>query len=204
MPDLLAQLVKKRIASNMSTASMTVDQVWHNICVPLVDGQNSLDYLISRSLMRPRYLIRLLNHCRGNAINFDRGRIDEADIENGLSTYSTEIIKEIELEVKDVLPAADSVLYVFLGERSEMRKTDFEALLERSGRTKDIARAIFVLLLWHGVLGLRRTPDSISYIHDVNYDIRRMNGLIDKLENGDPMICINPALWPGLEIREVT
>jgi hypothetical protein len=40
----------------------------------------------------------------------------------------------------------------------------------------------------------------VTYIHDVNYDIRRLNGLIQKLANGDPVICINPALWAGLEI----
>lgn len=200
-PDLLAQLVKKRISYNFqSGASINTDKIWHNICVPLIDGQDSLPFLISHSMMRPRYLIRLLNHCRGNAINFNRNRMDAEDIRNGLSTYSTEIIKELGLEIKDVLPAADDVLYAFLGEAHEMRRSVMMALLEKAVKESDVARGVFTMLLWHGIVGLRRSADNITYIHDVNYDYKRLLGLIDKQENGDPLIYINPALWPGLEI----
>jgi hypothetical protein len=88
--------------------------LWHRLCVPLIDGQDSLDYLVSRSLMRPRQLLRLINYGKGNAINFDRDRIDERDIENGLSTYSTQVAKEIGLEMRDVLPdLPEDLLYVF-------------------------------------------------------------------------------------------
>ena len=45
--------------------------------MPIIGDENSLDYLVRRSLMRPRYLLRLLNYCKGNAINFSRDKIDE-------------------------------------------------------------------------------------------------------------------------------
>ncbi len=196
---LLAQMMRRRIGYNHKN-KIDKDQLWHSICSPLVDGQNSLEYLISHSMMRPRYLIRLMNYCRGNAINFDRHRIDEQDIKEGLSTYSTETIKEIGLEIRDVLPDAGDVLYAFLGEHREMLRSHILTLIEKNVGNADSTTAIFTMLLWHGVLGLRRSPEQVTYIHDVNYDIRRLNGLIQKFANGDPVICINPALWAGLEI----
>lgn len=198
-PGLLAQMMRRRIGYNHKN-KIDKDQLWHSICSPLVDGQNSLEYLISHSMMRPRYLIRLMNYCRGNAINFDRHRIDEQDIKEGLSTYSTETIKEIGLEIRDVLPDAGDVLYAFLGEHREMSRSHIFALIEKNVGSTDSTTVIFTMLLWHGVLGLRRSPEQVTYIHDVNYDIRRLNGLIQKFANGDPVICINPALWAGLEI----
>lgn len=198
-PGLLAQLVRRRIAYNHKQ-KIDTDQIWHSICAPMVDGQNSLEYLIAHSMMRPRYLIRLLNYCRGNAINFGRHRIDEQDIKEGLSTYSTETIKEIGLEIRDVLPDAGDVLYAFLGENREMSRSHVLELINKTIANAVDSTAIFTMLLWHGVLGLRRSPDQVTYIHDVNYDILRLSGLIQKLANGDPVICINPALWAGLEI----
>jgi hypothetical protein len=199
--ELLGQLVRRRIAQNHSKkGKVDTDQIWHSICAPMVDGQNSLEFIIAHSMMRPRYLIRLLNYCRGNAINFDRTRIDEQDIKDGLSTYSTETIKEIGLEIRDVLPDAGDVLYAFLGEPREMPCSQVLALIEKHKESVATTTAIFTMLLWHGVLGLRRSLDQVTYIHDVNYDIRRLNGLIQKNADGDPVICINPALWAGLEI----
>jgi hypothetical protein len=197
--DLLAQLVKKRLSAGDRTVS--AENIWHSICAPLINGQDSLQYLISLSLMRPRYLLRLLNHCRGNAINFGRDRMDEDDVSSGLSTYSTEVTKEIGLEIRDVLPEAEGVLYVFLGEKRELLRADIMELLKRAGLSDPIANAAFAMLLWHGVLGLKRDNNAISYIHDVNYDISRLTGLIAKLDGGNPLIAINPAFWPNLEIK---
>ncbi|GAB9131454.1 hypothetical protein ACVMGC_003578 [Bradyrhizobium barranii subsp. barranii] len=197
-PQLLAQLVRRRIAH--SHRNVDAGQIWHSLCVPMVDGQNSLEFLIAHSMMRPRYLIRLLNYCRGNAINFDRHRIDEQDIKEGLSTYSTETIKEIGLEIRDVLPDAGNVLYAFLGEPREMSRSQVLSLIEKYVSKTVPAEAIFTMLLWHGVLGLRRNANQVTYIHDVNYDILRLKGLIQKSADDDPVICIAPALWAGLEI----
>ena len=53
------------------------------------------------------------------------------------------------------------------------------------------------MLLWHGVLGLihrSEVPDA-TYIYDVNYDMKRLLGLIQKSEERDPELEVNPGFW---------
>jgi hypothetical protein len=192
-------MVRKRLLYNSSDKNLSVEALWHNFCVPMVNGEDSLGYFISLSLMRRRFLLRLINHCKGSAINFGRDRIDEDDISDGLSLYSTDILTEIGLEIRDVLPATDGILYVFLGEPGEMRQSVVFTLLKRKLSDDNQLMATFTLLLWHGVLGFRRSPTDVTYIYHVNYDIIRLRGLIEK-SDGDPIIQVNPALWPGLEM----
>jgi len=53
--------------------------------------------------------------------------------------------------------------------------------------------------LWHGVFGFRRSATEVTYIYDVNQDLKRLRGIMDKAAH-DPVIQINPALWPSLEM----
>src|SRR5580700_4285132 len=71
-------------------------------------------YLIDRSLMRPRNLLKIFNHCRGFATNFNRQKIEESDIEKGLKTYSADLLEELDRELTDVFPEARDLLYHFL------------------------------------------------------------------------------------------
>jgi len=199
--DLLKQILRKRIIYNESYGKDSIDILWHQICVPLVDGQDSLDFLVNRSLMRPRYLLRLVNHCLGNAVNFGRNRIDEDDIYKGLSLYSSDILTEIDLEIRDVLPWSSDTLYIFLGEPKQLQLSAIKRLFHECFQDEIQENTIVTLLLWHGVVGLVRPGQEVTYIYDVNYDLRRLAGLIDKTTAGDPLMQINPALWPGLEMK---
>lgn len=198
LPDLLKQLVRMRLLFNSADKSLDVDALWSKVCVPLIGGESTLNYLVNRCLMRPRYLLRLINHCKGIATNFQRGRIDEDDILAGESVYSTDVVTDIDLEIRDVLPSAADVLYSFIGESREMPKSKIDKLIEAKV-PKSARAAVSALLLWHGVLGYKRPSHEATFIYDVNYDIKRMLGAIDKL-GGDPIFVVNPAFWLGLEL----
>ena len=77
------------------------------IAISLVDGEESSEYLIERSMMRPRFLLNLLSHCRGYAINLGHDKIQADDIRRGLDAFSTDLIYDIDLEIRDVLPFAE-------------------------------------------------------------------------------------------------
>lgn len=198
-PELLKQLIRMRLLFNSDDKSSDVDALWSKVCTPLVEGESSLDYLVNRSLMRPRYLLRLINHCKGIAINFQRSRIDDEDIKAGESVYSTDIVTDIDLEIRDVLPAAADVLYCFIEEKRELRRSRILELIATKVREED-RKAVFALLLWHGVLGLKRDSEEATFIYDVNYDLKRLNAAIEK-QDADPAFMINPAFWLGLELK---
>ena len=199
---LLKQMVRRRLQYALNAAkSASVDELWYKISVALMNDEHSLDFLVRHCLMRPRYLLRLINHCIGNAVNFSRDKIDEDDIQAGLSAYSTDIVTEVDLEIRDVFGKTQDVLYVFLGESRSMPKSQIEHLIAKKIDDSASQYAVFTLLIWHGVLGLIR-PDhqDATYIYDVHYDMKRMVGLVGKYEGGDPLMEINPGLWAGLEL----
>jgi hypothetical protein len=143
----------------------------------------------------------LINHCIGNAVNYERDKADEYDILEGISSYSTGVVKEIDLEIRDIFGQVD-VLYTFLGEPREMKLSVIHGLIAKKIPDASSASAVYSLLIWHGVLGFKRGGGHgyATYIYDVNYDIKRFLGLIDKEVNGDPTMQLNPAFWAGLEL----
>ena len=114
-PDLLRELIRRRlIFSNMPDRPF--DDMWRRIFVSHIDGEESSQFLIERCLMRPRALIDLANHCRGFAVNLEHSKIQEGDIRKGLQAFSSDLVVEIGYEIRDVLPEAENVLYIFIDE----------------------------------------------------------------------------------------
>jgi len=201
-PDLLRQLVKRRLTYNGLSAELEFEQLWRQICVPIVHGEDSFQYLIDRSLMRPRFLLNIISHCRGFAVNLEHGKIEQADIDRGISAYSTDLIFDIDLEIRDVLPFATDVLYHFIDRPSHMSMDNLREILSGAGFDQEQQERLMDILLWYGVFGVERNDGELSYIYDVNYDIKRLKTIISRLPPEAPRMVINPALWAGLEISE--
>ena len=63
-PDLLREMIRRRLVRNSLPEDTEFARVWSRICVSHYHGEETFHYLIDRSLMRPRNLIKLLGHCR--------------------------------------------------------------------------------------------------------------------------------------------
>ncbi|WP_019592707.1 P-loop ATPase, Sll1717 family [Thioalkalivibrio sp. ALRh] len=197
-PDLLRELIRLRIVSNEIDGECTeFGPLWRSVFVSHYHGEESSQYLIDRSLMRPRFLLNLINQCKSFAINLNHERVAEEDIEKGLAAYSTDLLTDVGYEINDVDASVDDVLYAFIGCNSVVDKTEVWSRLEEFGVEPEARDKVFDLLLWYGFLGLMVDGQS-KYIYDLNYSMRLMLGLIKK-KGGDRYI-INPAFWPGLMI----
>ncbi len=87
-PELLRELLRRRLVANEKVAGdPTFEEIWSRVCVSHLDGVETSQYLIDRSLMRPRGLLDLVNCCRSHAVNLRHEKILEADIRNGEETY---------------------------------------------------------------------------------------------------------------------
>ena len=198
--DLLRQLVRRRLIYNDLPEHLAFEQIWRQIFVSLVNGEESSQYLIDRSLMRPRFLLNLISHCRGFAVNMEHQRIEIEDIEKGLAAYSTDLIYDIDLEIRDVLPFAEDVLYNFLESPSHLSPHTFNEILAKAKFSEEQCGMIQEILLWYGVLGVARDDDEVAYIYDVNFDVKRLTILLGRVPDDAPRLVINPAFWAGLEI----
>ena len=93
--DMLREMLRLRLVSGLNADLDKVDfpTVWHELCTSHYRGEDTSTYLINHSLMRPRNLLKIFNHCRGFATNFNRQKIEEYDIEKGLKSYSADLLE---------------------------------------------------------------------------------------------------------------
>ena len=196
-PDLLREMMRLRLVYNDLRDDASFNETWLSMCVSHIDGEESSQYLIDRCLMRPRCLIDIVNYCRGFAVNLGHVKIEQDDVEKGLLAYSTDLVFEIGLEMRDILPESAGVLYRFIEAPVTMnRATLLQTLACESWQLAD---AVVENFLWYGFLGIVSHTGSRDYIYSVNYDMNMLKGLIAR--SGESVVfCINPAFWPGLRI----
>lgn len=200
-PDLLRELLRRRLIYS-SSLDRPFEDLWQSICVSHVEGEESSQYLIDRCLMRPRGLIDLVNHCRGYAVNLLHSKIQTEDLLKGVQAFSSDLVVDIGYEIRDVMPAAENVLYAFIDEPQTMPMNELKTLLTRGGIDNEKVPDIITILLWYGVLGVRRMDGTVTYIYNVNYEMPILKGIIRKLEEEGLVYVVNPAFVPGLQIRE--
>lgn len=197
-PDLLRELVRLRIIFNDINGDGRFNNVWPKICVSHYKGEESSQYLIERSLMRPRFLLNLISQCKSFAINFNHEKILEDDIEKGLTAYSTDLLTDIGYEIHDVDSQTEDILYAFIGSKSTISRGNVNSVLLDFGVENINLDKIFELLLWYGFIGIVVDGEP-KYIYDFNYSMKLVLGILKK----KPGIgfYINPAFWPALMIE---
>ncbi len=128
-----------------------------------------------------------------NIIQFD-------DIQKGVTAYSNDLIVETSVELRDVFPSAENLIYQFIGEEADLFDTDLSRLYRNASIPEEQHTRTTDFLLWYGVLGVVRLNNLASYIHDVGYDMQKLTTIRQK-EGGDcPIYRINAAYWSGLGI----
>lgn len=132
-PDLLRELLRKRMVYGGLDPKGSFEQLWRSICTSIVDGEESSQYLIDRCLMRPRCLLDLIIHCKGYAVNLGHERVQPEDIKKGIAAYATDLISEVALELRDVFPQGEDILYAFVGCPRTVSHSDFLARLRSAG-----------------------------------------------------------------------
>lgn len=199
-PDLLLEVLRRRFVNNGIDETKSIDQIWTAYCVPTILGRDSLKFFVDRSLMRPRFLLSFFNHARGFAVNRGHIQIQEDDIISGLSSFSDDLLIDISLELRDVFPAGENLPYVFIGVKPEIQRSDILKLMERYGVSDVQIDQAIEILLWHSVLGIKKSDGTATYVHNESYDMRRLRMLMRDTNVIEPAFVIHPAFWPSLNI----
>jgi len=197
--ELLREMVFRRIARVDAFGSdEDFRQVWNSICVPMIDGEDTSQYLIDRSLMRPRSLLDLIGHCRGYAVSLGHDRIQQEDIQKGMAAFSDDLLSEINLEIRDVYPTFGDVLYAFLGSTARFGRDELEIRLFDNGVPQDTIPDLIEMLFWFGFLGFVWTNGEPRFIYSFHYNMKVMKGAHEQLARNGITYVINPAFIPAL------
>lgn len=198
--EMLRELLRRRLVYNGAPIAAPFLDIWRDICVSYFDGEESSQYLLDRCLMRPRYLLNLVNYCRSFAVNLGHPRIFPEDIIRGMSAFSDELVKEIGYEIRDVAADMEDVLYAFIDVDPNLAPGEVRECLRNSGFPDGRHGEIIETLLWYGVLGLF-TPanEAPVYIHNVNYNMKVLQGI--SAREKELLYVLNPAFWKGLAVK---
>jgi hypothetical protein len=152
--------------------------------------------------MRPRALIDFLNHAKAHAVNLRHTKILEEDFRLGERAYSTDLINQIDLEIQDINPEASDSLYAFIEAPSLLDNPQLQTYLNRLGLPTTSHEQLTEFLMWYAFLGILREDGTTTYIHDVNYEMRKLLALRDARRPTELVYRINPAFWAGLDIKQ--
>lgn len=199
-PDLLREVIRLRIIASLDGGKENFDELWRSICISHYKGEETSQFLIDRCLMRPRFLINLINQCLGFAVNLNHKKIEEDDIEKGLGSFSVDVLTDISYEIRDVFKEAENIMYVFLTSKANLSHEELRNIIAESEISEDLIEKVIEILLWYGFLGLKLNNQDVKYIFNLNYNMQLLKGLIKKNKDNFTY-SINPAFWPSLMIE---
>lgn len=200
--DMLRELLRLRLAASLPGGSteLTFDQLWPRLCVSHYKGEETSSYIIERSLMRPRNIIKIFAHAKGFAANLTHAKIEETDLEKGVRAYSQDLLVELDHELTDVFPAAKDLLYQFIDAPARMSRAALESFIRGAGIEDNEIGRVVDFLLYYGILGVAVPDDQVHYIFNVNYDLKVLQVRAARVLDGDVYV-MNPAFAPALGIR---
>ena len=134
-------------------------------------------------------------------MNLGHDRIMKEDISKACSAFSNDLLAEIDLEIRDVFPSAEHLLYAFIGSSKELRREDLLQVLAGHSISTTYVDAFVNLLLWFGFLGFIWTDGSQRYIYSFHYNMKVLQGSHNVLLNNGVIYVINPAFHPALGVR---
>ncbi|WP_208153354.1 hypothetical protein J4T90_12190 [Sinorhizobium medicae] len=193
----LRQVIYKRLQASTGKDSASFASLWLDYFTASVDGQDSFDYCVDHCLMRPRFLITIVENAIANAINRGNAKVSEADVIDAVRQHSNYLISEFGYEIRDASGLSADILFALIGADKRLTK---EKVLERfvaAGIHMDHLEDAFRLMLWYGVLGVAKSDGVDKFIYDYDYSLKRLIAETN-LAGSKPQYALNPALYVAL------
>ena len=172
-PELLKEVVARRIARSTGL-ELNFDEIWATFFAPHVRGEDSFQYLLNRTQMRPREVLRFVRECVSTAVNRRRDKVMEEDFLQAEKAYSADALVDITLEMADVKPEYGDAPYQFTGSPAILSKQEVEQLLRKAGIAQSEIPEVVSLLTWFGVLGIYLNEDDERYSYQFEHDPKHM------------------------------
>lgn len=190
--ETLKEMLRRRIA--LSTGlDESFDELWRLFFSSHVRGEESFSFILSRTLMRPRELLRFVRDCINVAVNRRHEQVTEDDILTAERSYSDDALVDLSLELKDVRPEFANAPYGFIGSQTHMPNSDVEEGLTKAGIPPDQLERVRELLLWFGFLGIYLHPDEERYSYQFEHNLQKMKAGVNQFT-----YCIHPAFRQAL------
>jgi hypothetical protein len=130
--DSLFKLITKRIAFSVPETFNSTDILkWNYIFIDDAQGKPSYEYIIDRTLNRPRELIQFCIDSRDRAVEIRSDKIDMNAIVSSEVKYSDKRTKDIAMEYKFQFPNLINIFELFRGKQSLITRVFLEELFTK-------------------------------------------------------------------------
>ena len=193
-PELLGRVIAERIHTSTGLEG-AARELWNEMCVSHVNAEDTFNYVIDRTLMRPRDLLLFVRKLIQVALNRGHSKIQTEDIPQAEQQYSEDMLLTTGYEIADTHPETAEALYAFHGARGRLSSADVVGLLLSAGIADDALDDAISLLLWFGFLGVQ-SKGELLYAHTAQFNITRLRMLAD----GHGSFVVHPAFRAALAI----
>jgi hypothetical protein len=170
----LKQVIFKRLQASVKGKAEPFDQLWSRFFPTKVDGRDSFEFFVDHCLMRPRFLINIIENAISNAINRGHSAADEDDCKDAVRQHSLYLVDDFGYEIRDVSGLSAEILYSLVGIDKMMEKKDFTDKFVESGMSAEEADKAFHLMMWYGVIGIHAKDGTDKFIYDYEYNMKRL------------------------------
>ena len=207
---LVAARLAARIDGKNDEKSQNDEEVWSAIFPEQVKNVAAAEYILTRSLPRPREVLNFCQKAIDHAQRNGQGYVTEQDILEGEKSYSEELIYSVSSEFRGLYPDLEEVLLEFFNVSEKILWNDFGNIAETAIRNKGEIIVTWVdgkeitphflaeVLFRIGLIGLSR--EGSTRVHFCN---GRSFSETWRLVSSNPIVHIHPAFAKFLEISEV-
>lgn len=174
-------------------------QIWPLLFDSHIGPEDSFNYILERTLMRPRDLLTFLHRAVEVAVNRRHAKVTADDILQAEKSYSEDMVLITAFEIGDTYPKFSDILYAFQGTHRTLSKLEVEDILKKVQIDGEDQIRATELLLWYGFLGTAGfTSDEDRYSYQVRYNLRH---LLHPIEKGEAKFVVHPGFRTALSIK---
>jgi hypothetical protein len=195
----LRQVIFRRLTASTGDPVQTFEQIWTRFFTPEINGKDSFEYFIDHCLMRPRFLINIIENAIANGINRGHTQVQEIDCIDAVRQHSLYLINDFGYEIRDVSGLPSEILYSLVGTSNLLTKEEVVQRFLKFGVADIDLEKAFRLMLWYGVLGVAAGTGAEHFIYNYDYDMQRLDAEIRS--SGDEVLYVtNLALHVAMRV----
>ncbi len=170
----LKQLIANRGKVSANLEIEDTEQIWNAIFEKRVMNELSFDYLVERTMLRPRELIQFCNQALSEAQDNNHNYIHSEDILNAEKQYAEWKLKDLASEFIVQYPYLDELIGLFQGFKKQF---EYEEFIERFRTTKKRLS--------------KKYPDIDIVSSDIMLQILYVIGFLGTAINGEKLFVYN-------------
>jgi hypothetical protein len=173
--ELFKEIVRKRLLYGDVFKEGSFDELWAAVFPVHVNAQDAFQWVMDRTLMRPRDLLNFLRRATEVALNRGHERVFEEDMLAAEKAYSEDTLHDMTFELRDTYPDFENLLYAFIDTPARMSREKAIELIRLAEIPEADPAKVLDALVWFGFLGT--TPlgrDEPTYAYQVRYNVEKL------------------------------